>query len=58
VEDQGAGVAEARLSPRLAEAILSLEFFEVTSNFARDVAAAAAVVATLVVRRSPALSTH
>ena len=57
MEDQGAGVAEARLSPRLAEAILSCEFFEVTSNFARDVAAAA-VVATLVVRRSPALSTH
>jgi hypothetical protein len=42
----------------LAKAILSFEFFEVTSNFARDVAAAAAVVATLVVRRSPALSTH
>ena len=57
MEDQGAGVAEARLSPRLAEAILSVEVFEVTSNFARDVAAAA-VVATLVVRRSPALSTH
>ena len=57
MEDQGAGVAEARLSPRLAEAILSFVFFEVTSNFARDVAAAA-VVATLVVRRSPALSTH
>ena len=36
MEDQGAGVAEARLSPRLAEAILSIEFFEVTSNFARQ----------------------
>ena len=36
MEDQGAGVAEARLSPRLAEAILSFEFFEVTSNFARQ----------------------
>lgn len=36
MEDQGAGVAEARLSPRLAEAILSFEFFEVKSNFARQ----------------------